>query len=477
VGTQPSDTVSTTGPLFSTYRDLAGARSQPTSLSEPTLTDLRHVLEDLVLDAPAGTLVSGYPGEAGRGPDPTRYARLADGHDAAIVLGSDLPAPDGVHTVRPPDGHPLGDEWFTLAAAETFTALMVAQPEGTGPDGEPRLTTLWSFDPDVIAPVARQLVDALADVDGEASAALAAGLERHPPRPPAPGVQQAFTNAVFVALESGRQQWRAHAKQLEVVTSRLEHAEQRAGHQSRLAAAGTVAASVAHDINSPLSTITMAIALLRQAEDTAQRPALLGTIERAAMRAGRIAQDLLDYAGDHALRRHRMDLGAWLVDWLDGDLGDTSALDIPDQPVLIDADPDRLEQVLGNLLDNARQAPGRDAPVRFRLLRTDGRATIEISDDGSGVPGDLLDHIFEPFVSSKRAGEGTGLGLAIVAALVERHGGEVELASTGPGGTTFAVHLPLAENADLEPGDPRAEVLDERGLARPLVEDDDPVTG
>ena len=433
---------STQGTLFAAYQAHAGARCQPVWLSDATLHDLRLALEQLVLDA-GGTLVSGRGVPVGATPRRDDVA--------------------GLRIIRTPADHPLHGTSFILAAAPTFTALVVAQvAEAHGTD-DPTLATLWSFDPDVVAPITEALIAALDGVDAEAAHAVRAGLGRHGPRPPAPGIQPAFTNAVFGTLEASRQRWRDHAEELERLTDRVEHAEQQAGHQRRLAAAGTVAASIAHDINSPLSTITMAIALLRQQHDTSSLPALLTTIERAVSRAGRIAQNLLAYAGDHTLHRHRLDLGAWLLNWLDGDLGATSALEIPDQPVMIDADPDRLEQVLGNLLDNARQAPGRGSPVRVRLHVDAGRATVEISDDGSGVPGDLLDRIFEPFVSSKRPGDGTGLGLAIVAALVERHGGEVELASTGPGGTTFAVHLPLAGDPALEQGDPRSDVLDPAG--------------
>jgi signal transduction histidine kinase len=430
------------GSIFAACRAEAGERAQPVWLSDGTLHELRQTLEQLVLDADAGGMLLSGRGVA---PDAGGRAEMAD-----------------LRAVATPVDHPLHATRFTLAAAPTFTALVVAQAAAPETDQAP-LATLWTFDPDVIEPVARRLVDVLEEVDGEAADALRTGLRRHPPRPPAPGVQPAFTNMVFRALETSRARWRAHAEELERLHVRVEHAEQQAGHQERLAATGTMAASVAHDISSPLSTITMAIALLRQQEEPAQRATLLATIERAAMRAGRISQDLLAYAGDHTLRRHHLDLGAWLLAWVEADATDASRLEVPDEPVMIDADPDRLEQVLGNLLDNAVQAPGRDAPVRVRLHTDDGRATVEISDDGTGVPGDLLDRIFDPFVSSKGPGEGTGLGLAIVAALVERHGGEVELAATGPGGTTFAVHLPLADRTSLETSDPRADVLDAAG--------------
>jgi signal transduction histidine kinase len=457
VGSQADDPSwpSTPGTIFATCHAEAGDRAQPVWLSEGTLHELRRTLEHLVLDADDGAVLLSGRGVA---PEASEHPEVTD-----------------LRIVPAPADHPLHGTRFTLAAAPTFTALMVAQAAPEPAAAPAGLATLWTFDPDVIAPVARQLVDALDDVDGEAAEALRTGLDRHPPRPPAPGVQSAFTNRVFRALETSRARWRDHAAELERLHSRAEHAEQQAGHQQRLAATGTVAASVAHDISSPLSTIVMAIALLRQQEDPAQRAALLSTIERAAMRAGRISQDLLAYAGDHTLRRHHLDLGAWLRSWVEADVRDASRLEIPDEPVMIDADPDRLEQVLGNLLDNAVQAPGRDAPVRVRLRAEAGRATVEISDDGTGVPGDLLDRIFEPFVSSKKPGEGTGLGLAIVAALVERHGGEVELAATGPGGTTFAVHLPMAEHATLDASDPRADALDVAGStsgaprnARPL---------
>jgi signal transduction histidine kinase len=115
----------------------------------------------------------------------------------------------------------------------------------------------------------------------------------------------------------------------------------------------------------------------------------------------------------------------------------------------IQADPDQLHRVLVNLMRNARQAiesdPTRRTPrkgvVRVVASTGDGACTIQITDDGPGIPSRLSESLFEPFVSG-RASEGAGLGLAISRELAASHGGALTLVETGPTGTTFALRLP-----------------------------------
>jgi two-component system OmpR family sensor kinase len=122
-------------------------------------------------------------------------------------------------------------------------------------------------------------------------------------------------------------------------------------------------------------------------------------------------------------------------------------LDLPDTPVLVPGDSDRLHQALVNLLANARAHTPAGTTATTRLSTVDGWAQLEVVDDGPGIPPELLGSVFERFArgdsSRSRSAGSTGLGLAIVHAVVTAHGGTVTVASR-PGRTEFTVRLPHA---------------------------------
>ena len=133
----------------------------------------------------------------------------------------------------------------------------------------------------------------------------------------------------------------------------------------------------------------------------------------------------------------------------------------------VKADPDRLLQVLANLLSNAAKYSPRGGKVDLALTRAPGRYRISVQDYGKGIPPEFQPRIFERFaqadVSSTRQKGGTGLGLAIAKAIVERHGGRIGFATRPGEGTTFSFELPEwgAESESLpESGDERAERRD-----------------
>ncbi len=123
-------------------------------------------------------------------------------------------------------------------------------------------------------------------------------------------------------------------------------------------------------------------------------------------------------------------------------------LDVPPAPMLVNGDPARLCQVLGNLLHNAAKFTPPGGCVTLALDESGGRARIRIRDTGIGIAPHLLEHVFEPFVQEERSlartRGGLGLGLSLVKALVELHGGTVRARSDGPNrGAEFTVELPL----------------------------------
>ena len=130
-------------------------------------------------------------------------------------------------------------------------------------------------------------------------------------------------------------------------------------------------------------------------------------------------------------------------------------VDIADDVPPISVDRSQLQQVLVNLTLNAAQAirsQGRPGRMSIGARLKDGlpgRVAITISDDGPGVPTEIRDGLFMPFVTSKAPGEGTGLGLSVSRAIVAAHGGTLEYGPREGGGTTFTIELPVAPSGDM----------------------------
>jgi signal transduction histidine kinase len=206
--------------------------------------------------------------------------------------------------------------------------------------------------------------------------------------------------------------------------------------QARLAELGALAATVAHDIRNPLNIIAMAAA-------TAP-PETRREIATQTARISQLASDLLDYAKAWQIERRPLNLADQLQAILPRYPEVALAADFPD-PLTVSGDARRLGQALYNLFDNARAAlagrPGRIAIEADSL--PDGGAALHICDDGPGIPAEIRETLFQPFVS--RSTGGTGLGLAIVAKIMEAHGGTA-LVTDRPGWTTsFTLIFPPPE--------------------------------
>jgi PAS domain S-box-containing protein len=247
-------------------------------------------------------------------------------------------------------------------------------------------------------------------------------------------------------------------------------------------------ATLAHELRNPLAPISNSLELLRRAPAD---PAILGrargTMERQVGQMVRLIDDLLDASrisrGKLVLRPQRITLESVVTQALETArphleaAGHLLEVSLPPEPVWLDADPTRLAQVFGNLLDNASKYSPPRAEVRVDARCRDGRVEVRVTDTGTGIPADQLGSIFEMFSqvdrSLERTSGGLGIGLALVRGLVEMHGGTVEARSDGPGqGSAFTVALPVAtapEPFDEAPEGPGAPVA-RRG--RILVADD-----
>ncbi|MBX5483523.1 MAG: GAF domain-containing protein, partial [Myxococcaceae bacterium] len=228
--------------------------------------------------------------------------------------------------------------------------------------------------------------------------------------------------------------------------------------RERLAALGELSAVVAHEVRNPLGVIFNAVSSLRRiTSPEGDARMLLGIIAEESDRLNRIVGELLDFARPRALSLQLANLGRLVEESVDAAQAERSPgavvrfdLQIPPDLPELPMDRHLLRQALVNVLVNAVQAmpQGGTVSVRARLEPAAGEkwARLEVSDQGGGIPPELVHRVFEPFFTTKA--RGTGLGLALVKRIVEDHRGEVQV-RTDPGrGTTFIFRLPLASGRE-----------------------------
>ncbi len=246
-------------------------------------------------------------------------------------------------------------------------------------------------------------------------------------------------------------------------------------------------AMLAHELRNPLAPIRNAVELMRQVEtvDASFQPSR-EMVERQVKNLAHLVDDLLDVSrinqGSIRLRKEVLDLGTILERAVDATrpLIESRAheltLDLPREPIRLEADPTRLEQVVSNLLNNAAKYTMPGGHIALSAVRHGKEAVIRVRDNGIGVPPDVLGRVFEPFVQSDgslaRSEGGLGIGLTLVRSLVEMHGGRVEATSPGLGqGSEFVVRLPVRVPQTAEIAPPAASEDDAaapRPPARPV---------
>lgn len=218
----------------------------------------------------------------------------------------------------------------------------------------------------------------------------------------------------------------------------------------RLAAIGQVAASVAHDLRTPLGGVIRSAQFLARPEiSDATRQKLSGAIVALARRLINTTQEILDYTrGEQmALRLAPCSLPEFLgqvievlrVDFSDRGIEVTEDWEYTEEVYL---DADRMAQVVYNIAANARDAMPKGGRLTIATREANGWVEICFTDTGPGVPPQLRERIFDPLVSYGKQ-KGAGLGLAIARRIVQEHGGEIGIASHPQGGATFVVRLPL----------------------------------
>jgi len=229
---------------------------------------------------------------------------------------------------------------------------------------------------------------------------------------------------------------------------------QQALEAERLAAVGRIASTIAHDLRGPLGGIIRSAEFLARPElSEGTRQKLSRAIVAMARRLINTSQEILDYTrgGQMALRLAPCALPDFLeqvIEVLKVDFSDRGIKVMMewDYTGEVQMDSDRMAQVVYNIAANARDAMPEGGQLTISTRQDDGWVELRFADTGPGVPPELGERIFEPFVSYGKR-EGAGLGLAIARRIVREHGGEITVKSPAGGGATFVVRLPLGERA------------------------------
>jgi signal transduction histidine kinase len=268
---------------------------------------------------------------------------------------------------------------------------------------------------------------------------------------------------VFFELYRQRQQIAIQRDELKAHSDALEEADRRKDE---------FLATLAHELRNPLAPVRHGLDILRKSPDNVHAAEIREMMDRQLVHLVRLIDDLLDVSrvsqGKIVLRKERIQAADVVRSALESSrplidsAGHSLTVDVPPEPIWLDADLTRLAQVIGNLLNNSAKYTPEGGRIGVSL-RTEGEdAVIAVSDNGLGIPADMQSKVFQLFAQienhTERAKGGLGIGLALVKQLVAMHDGSVSAESAGPGlGCVFTVRIPLA--ADKVAMQPRTEQL------------------
>ena len=243
--------------------------------------------------------------------------------------------------------------------------------------------------------------------------------------------------------------------QLNGARERATGMSEQLGQAAKLATMGELAASIAHELNNPLATVSLRVESLmgQVAKDDPKRRAL-EVIEQETDRMGKLVANLLQFTRGSQPQistvdvREEIDNTLELIDYrLRRQQIDVVQEFAPDVP-MIHADSQQLRQVFLNVLTNAGDAMPDGGTLTIRTEADDTSTMIEFSDTGGGIPAENLARVREPFFTTKAEDKGTGLGLAISQRIVQEHHGTLDIFSEAGKGTTVRIGLPITNGAN-----------------------------
>jgi len=271
----------------------------------------------------------------------------------------------------------------------------------------------------------------------------------------------AFNQRLAREIEAATQDLSRKNAALEQLNRLLNELRRENASKVRMAALGQLAAQLAHEIGTPLSSVSghLQLALLQRELPPSLRERLEVSTREIA-RIGRIVRDYLDSTRSLETERKHVSLRQVLTEAVEvaqgGELGGHKALsfDLAEDPAGFVTDPGLLRQIVINLLSNAIDAVEHGGQVELTARAQDDHVLITVRDTGTGIAPEDLRRIFEPFYTTKGRGKGTGLGLAICRELAKALGGSITVESTPGQGSSFTLHLP--RSGAVEPAAPRA---------------------
>jgi signal transduction histidine kinase len=259
---------------------------------------------------------------------------------------------------------------------------------------------------------------------------------------------------VFNQMTANLQQSRA---ELEKTVETLKNTQEQLVQSEKLSGVGEFVAGVTHELNNPLAAVMGFSEMLKDAEVDGKHRRYLDMIHKSAQRCQKIVQSLLSFARRHQPERRPVSLNSLIESVLEivqyqlrtSNIEVTTQLD-PNLPVVF-ADAHQVQQVLLNIINNARQAVEAHTPrgsIKIITETTDANVRVIIHDNGPGIPEENLRRIFDPFFTTKEVGKGTGLGLSLCYGIIREHGGTITPLNRHGEGATFIIELPIMHLAN-----------------------------
>ncbi|MFL1485996.1 sensor histidine kinase [Marinobacter sp. LN3S78] len=260
----------------------------------------------------------------------------------------------------------------------------------------------------------------------------------------------------------------AHA--FNAMADRLQELIGRTVQAEKMAVLGEFATGVAHEVRNPLATIKLTVQALEKGEPDDERRELLVSVESEIDRLNRVVGDLLDYGRPVPGEPQRVEIRRIFrhATVLTSGLAEQRQVTVSatgDSRLAIVASPDQVIQCLVNLLANAIEACDAGGTVHLRAFRNGDRIHVDITDNGCGMDPDTLRQVTEPFFTTRQ--EGTGLGLSITRQLIELNGGDLHIHSVRGEGTTVSVTLPAANSDNLDSSPQEQSPTDNHALTDP----------
>lgn len=263
-------------------------------------------------------------------------------------------------------------------------------------------------------------------------------------------------NATVTELRRQEDELASALRRLEEVAADLQRKNQMLEQQDRLASLGLLSASVAHELNTPLSVLHGSIEKLIETVKDQAAQGRLARMLRVTQRLRKISEGLVDFARVRKQEVEAVELRslideAWALVAIDEKAAEVSFSNQVRAQDAVMGNPDRLVQVFVNLLRNSLVAlqSGGTVVVHSRVSEENGRSSlfITVEDDGPGIPEDVLPDIFDAFVSTRLDSRGTGLGLTVAEGIVQQHGGAIRAFNRSEGGASLEVRLPAATSS------------------------------